>query len=257
VLVAWRWRRRPLVAVTAISGAVLILLSMGPQLHVGGHVSRLPLPWRAIQAIPVVGSALPSRLFVYVDLAAAVLLAVFVDEVVRRAARPALRWAGAAAVALVGVSVLPTAAGAALAVVPPAFAAQLPDADDDPPGSTVLVAPYAHDGSTAQPMLWQAAAQMSFTMPEGYFVGVDANGRRTDGPPHTTTSKVMTDIAAGRGLAPARLDSLIRADLRRWKVATVVVGPMPHEQDMVRLFTRVLDAPPRIRGGVYVWSAGP
>lgn len=255
VLVAWRWRRRPLVAVAAWSGAVLALLSLGPQLHVGGHVSRLPLPWRVIQAIPFFGSALPSRLFVYVDLAVAVLLAVFVAEVLAAAARPAVRWAGAAAVAAVGVTLLPHAAGAAQTLVPPLFAEQLPDQDDVPVGSTVLVAPFAHDGSTAQAMLWQAAADMSFSMPEGYFVGVTPSGMRTDGPPRTTTAKVMTDIAAGRGVAPAKLDSQIRADLRRWKVTTVAVGPMPHEADMVRLFTRVLHAKPQLRGGVYLWSA--
>jgi hypothetical protein len=250
--VAWRWRRRPLVAVAAWSGALLTLLSLGPQLHVGGHVSRLPLPWRAFEAVPVLGGALPSRLFVYVDLAVAVLLAVFVEEVLRAAARPALRWVGAAAVALVGVTLLPKPAGAGAVVVPSLFAAPLSAA---PAGSTVLVAPYAHDGATAQAMLWQAAAQMSFRMPEGYFVGVSADGVRTDGPPRTTTGSVMTAIAAGRGVAPMRVDGQILADLRRWRVSTVVVGPMPHQADMLRLFTRVFSAPPRKSGGVYVWNA--
>lgn len=251
LFVAWRWRRRPLVSVAAWSGLALAVLSLGPQLHVGGHVSRLPLPWRALQAIPVVGSALPSRMWVYVDLAVAVLLAVFVAEVLARAARPALRWAGAGAVALVGVSLVPRGALAAQASVPPLFTAPL--AGTAPAGSTVLVAPYSHDGSTVEPMLWQAAADMWFRMPEGYFITVDRHGQRQDGPPPTTTSRVMSDVAAGRGV-PAGDDAQIRADLQRWRVASVVVGPMPHQADMIALFTRVLSAPPRKRGGVYVWS---
>lgn len=252
LFVAWRWRRRPLVSVATWSGVALAILSLGPQLHVGGHVSRLPLPWRVIEAIPVVGSALPSRLFVDVDLAVAVLLAVFVEELLRLAARPVWRAAGAAAVALVGLSIVPKGALAAQASVPALFTAPL--AATAPAGSTVLVAPYAHDGSTVEPMLWQAVAQMWFRMPEGYFVTVDRRGRRQDGPPPTTTSKVMTDIAAGHGLTPSALDAQIRADLRHWKVSTVLVGPMPHQEDMVALFTRVLSASPRKRGGVYVWS---
>jgi hypothetical protein len=64
----------------------------------------------------------------------------------------------------------------------------------------------------------------------------------------------MTAIAGGHGLAGPDVDPRILADLRHWRVSTVVVGPMPHQQDMVSLFTRVLSAPPSKRGGVYVWS---
>jgi len=248
---AWRWRRRPLVAVATWSGVALAVLSLGPQLHVGGHVSRLPLPWRVVEAIPVLGSALPSRLWVYVDLAVAVVLAVFVEELLRQRVA-ALRWAGAAALVLVGVAVFPRGAVAAQPVVPAFFTAPITAAA--PAGSTVLVAPYSHDAETAQPMLWQAEAGMSFRMPEGYFVGVDATGTRTDGPARTATSTVMTDVAAGRGVAPAGVDAQILAELRRWKVSAVVVGPMPHEADMIALFTRVLHASPRKRGGAYVWT---
>ncbi len=252
LLAAWWWRRRPLVAVATWSGVALAVLSLGPQLHVGGHVSRLPLPWRALQVIPVVGSALPSRLWVYVDLAVAVVLAVVVEEVLRARTRPALRWAGAAALALVTASLLPKGAVGAEAVVPPLFTAPL--SGTATAGSTVLVAPYAHDGPSAAPMLWQAEADMWFRMPEGYFVAVDKRGNRRDGPPTTTTAKVMNDVAAGRGVAPVAGDARIRADLRDWDVSTVLVGPMPHQGDMVRLFTRVLDAQPRKRGGVFVWE---
>ncbi|HXA30481.1 MAG TPA: hypothetical protein VN193_17235 [Candidatus Angelobacter sp.] len=251
VAVAWRGRRRPLVAVASWCGALIALLSLGPQLHIGGHVSRLPLPWRAFQALPVIGDLLPSRLWVYVDLAVAVLLAVFVEDLLRAAARPLVRWAGAAATALVGVSLLPHAAAASVVEVPPLFDAPLAGVAA---GTTVLVAPYSHDGFSVEAMVWQAAAQMSFRMPEGYFVGVGADGRRSDGPPPTTTSTVMSDIAAGGGLASVGVDGGILADLRRWRVGEVLVGPMPHQADMVRLFTRVLAAPPQRTGGVYVWT---
>jgi hypothetical protein len=254
LVVLLRSRRRELVIVCVASGVLLVLLSMGPNLHVGGHTSRIPLPWKVISVLPLLGSALPSRLFVYVDLFAAVLFAVFVDEVLLApAARAAWRGAAAVAVALVALSVLPSRAGFAQLEVPDffnsSFDAVVPD------GSTVLVAPYAHDGTTALPMLWQAGADMAFRMPEGYFVNVDRNGARRDGPVPTSTSEVMAAIQSGREVAVSDVvGSRIRADLGHWKVSAVIVGPMPYRERMIALFAQVLGAAPLHRGGVDVWS---
>jgi hypothetical protein len=117
----------------------------------------------------------------------------------------------------------------------------------------VLVAPFSHDGPTALPMVWQAASDMAFRMPEGYFVNVDAHGARHDGPRPTVTSRVMTRIQSGTPLGSVDVRS-IRADLARWRVTTVLVGPMPHQDRMLALFRRVFGADPVERGGVYVWS---
>ncbi len=256
---AVRWRRRTVVMVAAAGAVVLGILCLGPELHVGGHVSRLPLPWKAISVLPLLGSALPSRLFVYVDLAAALLLAVFADEVLLAPrARVQAPWrAGAAALlALVVVSLLPVRAGQAQLAVPAFF-----DASFDalvPDGSTVLVAPYSHDGSTALPMVWQAEADMAFRMPEGYFVNVDGDEQRRDGPAPTATSAALTRIQAGGSVPAARaVEDRIRADLARWRITAVVVGPTPGQDRMVALFTRVLHATPLHRGGVYIWNQLP
>lgn len=252
----FRSRRRALVVVAAACAVVLALLSLGPQLHVGGHTSRLPLPWKLVSVLPMFGSALPSRLFVYVDLAAAVLVAVFVDEVVLRprSRAVALRFGGVAALGLAVLTVLPNLAGAARLDVPSFFT----DSVDVlvPADSTALVAPFSHDGTTALPMVWQAASDMAFRMPEGYFVNVDAHGKRRDGPPPSATAAVMQRLQSPGGgavsLRPADVEA-IRADLRRWQVQTVVVGPMPEQARMVELFSRVFGAPPLRRGGVWLW----
>ena len=249
------WRgRRGVVIVAAACAVLLTLLAMGPQLHVGGHTSRVPLPWKVISVLPLLGSALPSRLFVYVDLAAAVLLAVFVDEVWSQVrAQVAWRAAGAAAVALVALSLLPVRAGEAQVEVPPFFTT--PSDALIPAGSTVLVAPFSHDGTTARPMVWQARADFAFRMPEGYFVNVDPGGARRDGPAPSTTSQAMEAVAAGADPGPQEtLDAGIRNDLRRWGVTAVVVGPMANQDRMVALFNRVLGGLPLQRGGVFVWS---
>ena len=252
-LALWRSRRRTLVVVTAWSTALLVLLSMGPQLHIAGHTSSLPLPWKVISVLPMFGSALPSRLFVYVDLGAAMLLAVFVDEILMtHAVRWAPRAAAAVGVALVALSVMPVRAGFAVLDVPDFFTASVGRVV--PRNSTVLVAPFAHDGDTALPMVWQASAGMAFRMPEGYFVNITHDGARRDGPSPTATSKVMTAIQSGHTVvASDDVARHIRADLRRWKVTAVIVGPMAHRDGMVALFTRVFGVAPELRGGVDVW----
>jgi len=43
------------------------------------------------------------------------------------------------------------------------------------------------------------------------------------------------------------------ADLDRWRVGTILVGPMAREDQMVQVFTDLLGRPPALDGGVYVW----
>ena len=254
-LAALRLRARPVVRWALWSGGGLLLLSMGPQLHVGGHVSRLPLPWRAVQAIPVVSGALPARLFVYVVLAAALLVAVVVADALRAPLRRPHAALVAGLCALTAVALLPELPFPSTAIGVPDFfrgggVAALPQ------GSVALVAPFSHDGPTDTPMLWQAEARMRFAMPEGYFVGVRPGGIRADGPRPSATGSVMIDIQGGRG-APALtppLRSRLIGELRRWQVRTVLVGPMANEDGMASFVTSLLHRSPRRVGGVWVWS---
>jgi hypothetical protein len=59
------------------------------------------------------------------------------------------------------------------------------------------------------------------------------------------------------GLAGPAVTQGIRAsmdaDLTLWRVHTVIVGPMPSEQEMVRFFAGLLNQAPELVGGVYVW----
>jgi hypothetical protein len=66
----------------------------------------------------------------------------------------------------------------------------------------------------------------------------------------------MIDIDRGRPYAGVTVKTRERllADLRRWKVEAVVVGPMAHQDDMVHLFVDLLDRAPESVGGVYLWS---
>jgi hypothetical protein len=128
-----------------------------------------------------------------------------------------------------------------------------------PEGSVALVAPFAHDGPSDATMLWQAEAQMRFRMPEGYFIGVRPNGVRADGPRPSATGNAMIDIQRGRG-APAMTPELRRRlleELAGWRVRTVLVGPMPHREGMIRFVSSLLNGPPRQMGGVLIWRVDP
>ena len=46
---------------------------------------------------------------------------------------------------------------------------------------------------------------------------------------------------------------LLAADLVRWRVGSVVVGPMPNQAAMVGFLTELLGRPPRTVDGVHLW----
>jgi hypothetical protein len=47
------------------------------------------------------------------------------------------------------------------------------------------------------------------------------------------------------------------AELRRWQVQTVVLGPMPGEDRVLAFLTAIIGTPPKKDGGVYLWRLGP
>ena len=95
-LVATRWRDRVVWVIASVFVAAA-LFSLGPALRVGGAV--LPLPWRAVDVLPLFRHALPGRVVAYAFLAGAVAVAMWA----RRGGW--LRWA---VTALALVATLPS-----------------------------------------------------------------------------------------------------------------------------------------------------
>src|SRR6266536_1312062 len=251
--IAVGWWRRPLVRVASLLAVGLAVASLGPRLHLAGRITRIHLPWRAVQAIPVLDNLLPNRLMLYVFLLAGLLVAVFTDAVLSRRS-PHRRLLGMAAVALALLALLPRSPAPSTPLnVPPLFTSSA--AGRIPPGSVALVAPFAHYPPTVAPMLWQAMSGMRFRMPEGYFVGADAAGRAQFGPSATPLSQAMEAIGAGRPPPPPTPTphATLLGILRGWRVQTVLVGPMGHQASMVCFFTTLLGRPPTPIGGVLAW----
>jgi hypothetical protein len=249
-----RWWRTPVVRVTAVLFLLALVLSMGARLVVGGHPTGLPLPWAAIDSLPLLQSAVPNRFMLLADLFAGLLLALFVDRALTWATAPrlaALVLTGAAFLALLPRGPL----GGVPVEVPEFFTGS--EVQRIPAGSVALVAPAPAPGNAA-PMFWQAMADLRFRVPGGYFVGPDPTGKARYGANPTPLTRRMARIRAG--FPAPRLDPAERAelvgDLVRWRVGTVIVGPMERpgtQAAMVQFLTDLLGRRPSSTGGVWVW----
>jgi hypothetical protein len=263
-VVLWRVRS-PLVRWAALFGLVAAILSMGPHVHVNGVIYwNAVLPWALVQNLPIFVQILPARFALYTSLAAAILLAVFVDRL--GAARPA--WLAGLGWLAVVVALLPLVPAEPTHLTHdevPAFFAPGGAVSTLPEGSVAFVLPYATDVGTVYPgpawktgvdaMAWQAHSGYRFRMPTGYVIVPGPDGRPSHGPVPTTTSQTVTGVAQG-GPVPTMTPELRRgmaADLQRWGVRYVIVGPMAYERAEVELMTRLLNRPPEEVDGVYLW----
>jgi hypothetical protein len=247
VFVAVRFRRDRLVRFASVLGALVLLLSFGPRLHVAGQTVALRLPWIVPQRIPVFENILPARLALFLFLLLGLSVAVFVDRVQMP------RLALGAILAAVFVPLVPHLPYPSTAGASPHFFAK--GAHQIPEGSVALVVPFAgFSGGTTRPMLWQAAADLRFRMPEGYVIhpgaSFDPSNRDSE------LFRRMSQIQGGEAIQPLTNANrrAMRCTLVRLNVRTVVVGPMKAGgQEMHRLFRDLLGDSTAGSGDVSLW----
>jgi hypothetical protein len=233
---------------------VCLVLSFGARLRVGGRPSGVALPWTALESLPLVQNMVPSRLAVFTALFAGLLLAAAVDGLWRLGG-----WAWRTLAVLTAAVVLAALVPPEPFRAPPVLATPAFFADGGvrglPRDGVALVVPFPRAGHRNEAMVWQAEAGMWFKMPGGYFVGPDpGGGARHDAPP-TTTSVILNRIQRGRRppeLTP-ELRRRIAADFATWRVTSVVLGPMDHQEAMAGFLTDLLGRAPATTGGVAVW----
>jgi hypothetical protein len=211
----------------------------------------IPLPGALLDRVPLVREILPARYTLVLFLLVGILVAIFLGAAFQRP-QWRLRAAGAIAVGLSLAALCPELPYPTSPAVSPAFFSRPVALRALPEGSVVLVAPFAAVGM-ADAMYWQAEAGMWFRMPEGEaFVP----GPYPLYPPPSATEFALVPLAQTMD-PPSSVDSSvardIRADLRRWGVAAVVVGPMPHRDQAVALMSTVLGRAPEHADGVDVW----
>ena len=228
---------------------IVAVLSLGPHLHVNGNVTPAWLPWAAVAKLPLMGSALPARLMVIGWLG----VALVVGAIAAVAIKGSRRWRIATGVTLIaGLAVIfPSVPYPSVSATVPAYFGPGGDVEKVAPGSVVLITPFSSKEST-DAMLWQAAANYRFRMPEG-----DAF---TPGPylgPHPSfLQKTLDEMDANQ--QPAAVTPEVRAaslaDLQRFRVATIVAGPSPGRAAIVAFWTAFLGFAPNEDGGVDVWE---
>jgi hypothetical protein len=264
--------RRPGVRATAVTLVVLELLSLGGHPLVNGVFhAGVTLPWRWIEAVPVLGAALPDRLSVIADGVAAALLAFCYDLARARlagvsgqegpAGEPegpgAARWraglpgglatgliTAAAVVACLPLVPLPLPAAPA-SPLPPGWSAVFA-ALRLPSGARVLVVPVP-TATLTDALRWQADTGEPASLIGGYFAGPATDGQAyVDGNGPAATTRYLDGLWAGPAIA-APAPSQVRADLNAWRPAAVVAVTSPSSL-LGRYLERFLGAP-RVRSG--------
>ena len=93
VSIAVRWWVHLVVRWASLLATITVVLSLGAQLMVGGHILPVALPWHVVEHLPLLENILPGRLMLYVYLLAGVLLAFYLDQRRRPRTRPRVAYA--------------------------------------------------------------------------------------------------------------------------------------------------------------------
>ena len=252
VVLGVRWRSSGVVRTGLALMALAALLSLGPTLLVGGRDTGIPLPWAFFEDLPLLPSLIPARLAQLTALFGGLLLAVFLQAVWREGG-----WRRPAAVAvalLVLLPLWPSGTVPAEKVGTPGFFTG-PAVRRLPRDGVALVLPWPYR-RIATPMTWQAEAGLWFRMPGGYFIGPrgDSEQPRFDAVPSSasvTFARIFAGVPPPRLTGPRR--RALARDFVRWRVGSVVVGPMPNQAALVGFLTDLLGDKPQAVDGVYLW----
>jgi hypothetical protein len=232
------WARRhwsePLGKTIAVSTAVILIAALGPYLQIGTHVLT-PLPWLAMEHLPLVRHALPARLMLFPPLAFGVVAAMWLHE---SAFRGELK---AAVVVLVVAMMLPNLSASywTSPVDTPEFFLDGSAQRNLSRADIVLTLPW---GDRGQSMLWQAQCGMCFRNVSGW-TGVDRfevrrwpivnyfNGSHDLAEPEL---QLKAFLANNRVTAVAVDDADPNA--AGWKTLLAAIGVAPHEISGISLY---------------------
>ncbi len=258
--------RRATLWALGVVAVVFAVLSFGPEAKVDGRRFDLPMPFDLLGHLPVVNAALPARLALVVAPVIGVLLAYAVDTL--RADPPRSRPARFAWVAAFAVALVPLVPTPLLTVerepIPRFFTSGV-WREYVSPGGVLTPVPLALD-VYPDGQRWQAYAlshrQGEFAIPSGFFLGPGGpEGRGRIGPPPRPLSALM-DQAARYGAVPIVTEGTrkdVQADLRHWRIETVVLPDRVHgakwdvDEDAVRRAATALFGEPERVEDVWVW----
>jgi hypothetical protein len=288
-----RCRRVPLVATMAVVGVVAFILGLGAKLTINGKSTGVPLPFAIFRHLPIVQNLEAARFSLYMQLAAAVIVAVGLDRVrahgwwpapaARQDGAPAQQvngagdgppppgddpapggrgWARPATVLAVGlIAILPLLPNLPL----PTAATHTPAYFKSknvlalPSGALALTLPY---GIAPQndALMWQAASGMRFRILGGDAFVPQPDGRTTwhwlPAGPNVLLRVLRTDRYSSSPPPPASqaAASAVRQMIARYHVSVVLVDRAArYGPALSALVRRALGVPPRQHGRMDVW----
>jgi hypothetical protein len=270
VVAAIKFWHHPAIRAAAVTFAVLEICSLGGTLLVGGHEYKsVLLPWHLMQSVPVINAALPTRLSILADGAAAVVVALSYDAA-RRLPRVASARLGSrfvtVGVILVLLPIIPRPLPAAVASsVPVGWSATFRQLNL-PAGARVLVIPVPVPTFT-EPLRWQADTGQPASLIGGYFTGPAWNGQAyIEGNGLAPEVAYLNQLWAAPSWAveqsevqasptSTRTPAQVRAQLAKWHPAAIVVVTSmrsPLGEYLISLFGK----PQAGSGRVLAWRAG-
>ena len=245
----------------AFAGLVLLVVSMGPRLRVGGHNTGIPLPFGLVSHVPVIDLVSVTRFAMVPATIVGVLLALAADRAgaLPRRTRTAF-WIG---LTLALVPVAPKPLPIVVADPLPPFLAEGIWRSYVPAGRSLVPVPLPEVTTGRTGMRWAALSGLDFGVPRGYFMGpADPPGDRTGSwnAPHRFTSDLLERVGRN-GLVPvvtAADRQAFAADLRFWRAGAVVLVPGDaHEAQLRSTLTGLFGRPPTVVGGVELWIPPP
>jgi hypothetical protein len=261
------FRRSVVARAAVVTGVVMALLSLGPQLVYRQNPVGVPGPYWPLNHLPLFDSVVTGRLVLVLIPVIALLLGLWVDRVMcdLRGTREEVFRGRLVALGLVVAALLPVAP-TPLPIVfrtpTPAFFTSGEWRSYVPAGRSVVTVPLTSLEKAMDGMQWADDVHIDFAQAGGYFLGPDPSTpdrRARFGPPPRPTAELWRTVALtgdvpGVGAAQ-RANAL--ADLRYWKAAIVVLGDRPHQDRLAMVTTRLLGFPPRRIGGLLVWDVRP
>lgn len=247
LVICWRRER---VRVPLLVALVVAVLALGQELRIDGRRTGVALPWNWLAGLPGFEHVIPSRLALFTAGLVGAGLA-FALTSLRETA-----WSERAfATVIVAIALLPLTPARLPAVEAPSVPAFFTSPDARMcPGGSVLVLPFPAPDTTA-PMQWQAASDMAFAMPGGYFIGPADNGRAYVGGQPTRTGTLLRAVQADGQVRPVTpgMAAAFRSDLRHWRACAAVLGPSPHADAVRAQAVALIGRQPEDVDGALVW----
>ncbi|MCO8276017.1 DUF2079 domain-containing protein [Actinoplanes sp. TRM 88003] len=261
-------RRRSVLRALMIVGGLFFLISLGPRLRVAGAESDIPLLYALLQHVPLFDSALPARYALVLVGVFGVILAMATERMLGSGA-PRPLFAVGLVVALLPIFPLPLVHRERSPE--PRFIADGTWERYVTEGGVISALPFAANVA-ADGQRWQAYTMArggpEFRIPDGYFLGPDAEGAEGKGRigalPRATDWLFLRAALYGYLADLDNADrATARADFQRWGVEAlflpdVITGPEgPLFRSAVETTATDLLGPPERVDDVLVWRIRP